>query len=177
MTLDARELADLVTVPAERHGVPADVMVALILQESGGDPWAWNPEPRYRWFWDLRLNKPFRTVDPSEIASQFPPSDFYSMRGTDPDQEWWAQQASFGLCQVMGAVAREAGFGGPFLTALCDPETNVEYGCRKFGADLRWAKGDVRSALASFNGGRKGNAPGAQLRNAAYADKVLGRLA
>jgi hypothetical protein len=172
--IDARVRALIVAV-AEAHGLAHSIVEAVVRTESSGNPWAWNPEPRYRYFWDVKANRPFRKVTMLEIANQFPPADFPALAG-DRDQEWWAQQASFGLTQVMGAVARELGFRGPYLTELCQPEVNLEYGCRKLRGDLRWAHGDVRVMLAAYNGGRDGNAPGAPLRSAAYADKVLSRV-
>jgi len=153
-------------------GLDDALVRAVIAVESSGDRWAWNPEPRYRWFWDVRAWRPFRPVTSAEIRSKTPPPDFPSLGG-DPDQEWWAQQASWGPMQVMGAVAREFGFRGRYLTALCDEAIGVEYGCRVLAARLAWAKGDIDAALAAYNGGTAGNAPGvARKRNAAYVAKV-----
>src|SRR5688572_31638383 len=33
---------------AERHGLEANLVEALVLTESGGKQWAWNPEPKDR---------------------------------------------------------------------------------------------------------------------------------
>lgn len=136
-------------------GVDADVVEAMVLQESGGRAWAWNPEPRYRWLWDVRQGRPFRTVTPDEAARKWPPSDF-PVLGGDRDQEWWGQQASWGLLQVMGAVARERGFTGLYLTELCDPVVGLVYGCKHFAALLRMAGGDVWRAVAAYNAGPGG---------------------
>ena len=91
---------------AAAHGLPPLLITALVEQESAGDPYAWNPEPRYRYLWDVKRNAPFRTPTEAERASEIPPHDFPTLGG-DRDQEWWGQQASWGLMQVMGAVARE----------------------------------------------------------------------
>lgn len=158
---------------------------AIIQQESDEDPTAWNPEPRYRYFWNVRTQAPFRLVTTAEIASETPPKDFPSLAG-DPDQEWWAQQASWGLMQIMGAVAREHGFRAAYLTRLVtDPETNIAIGCVHFARLLAWAgtytaKADdpraIAGALAAYNGGKVGNAPtAATLRNGEYARQVLVR--
>lgn len=165
---------DEITAAALSVDLDPRIVRALITVESGGNTWAWNPEPKYRYLWDVRSGKPFRALSPGEASSEFPPSDFPCLAG-DPDQEWWGQQASFGLMQVMGAVAREMGFKGAYLTQLCEPSINLRYGCQKLAADLKWAGGDVRAMLASYNGGRGGNSPGGILRNAAYADKVLSK--
>lgn len=151
------------------------VILALVQVESGGDPYAWNPEPRYRYFWDVKQHRPFRSVTTEEILSEFPPKDFPALAG-DPDQEWWGQQASWGLMQVMGAVAREKGFVGSYLTQLCDSATNLRYGCRHLDTLFTWAKGDQTQALAAYNGGKLGNAT-RPFRNQSYADRVLRQIA
>lgn len=160
----------LIDAAATRHGLEPRVVCAQVQVESTANPWAWNPEPKYRWFWDVRLKRPFRALDPSEIARKAPPADFHCYAG-DPDQEWWGQQASWGLLQVMGAVARELGFTGDYLSQLCEPVLNLELGCTKLGTELT-KTGDIRSALARYNGGPKGNAPGGPLRNEPYVQKV-----
>lgn len=146
---------------AATHGVDPNVIEAMVWQESGGDEFAWNPEPRYRYFWDVKQQGPFRSVTASEMAAKFPPKDF-PVFGGDRDQEWWAQQASWGLLQIMGAVAREQGFRGVYLVELSQPTLNLDIGCRFFAALLKWAKGDTWKAVAAYNGGRgnwRGGAP------------------
>jgi hypothetical protein len=157
---------------ALRHNLAIGLVRAVVHVESGGNPWAFNPEPRYRYVWDVRRWAPFRTLRAEEAVSAVPPADFAALAG-DPDQEWWGQRASWGLMQVMGAVARERGFRGPYLSELCDPAIGLDAGCRTLVELLRWARGDVTAAVAAYNGGPAGNAPGGPLRNQAYAGKVL----
>lgn len=147
---------------------------ALVSVESAGNQWAWNPEPQYRYLWDVKRNAPFRALSQSEIASKVPPADFPTLAG-DRDQEFWAQQASWGLMQIMGAVAREIGFRGDYLTQLCQPEANLLIGCKKLSQLLVWANGNVTQALAAWNGGKGGNTI-EPFRNQAYADKVTKEL-
>lgn len=165
MTYDA-----LAIDAAARYQLQPEWVLALVVVESSGNPWAWNPEPRYRYYWDARTGQPFRRPTDTEVLSECPPADFHCALG-DPDQEWWAQSASWGLMQLMGAVAREHGFRGPYLTQLCDPGTNLEYGCRHLASLMTWAGGDIERALAAYNGGREGNAT-RPLRNAAYVARV-----
>lgn len=119
---------DITLKMAALHGLPPSLVRAVIQVESSWNPWAWNPEPRYRFLWDVRRNIPFRTLTQDEIASESPPADFPFLAG-DRDQEWWGQQASWGAMQIMGAVAREVGFSGRYLTELCDPMVGVHFGC------------------------------------------------
>lgn len=158
---------------ASAYALPYSLIAAQVTVESGGNQYAHNPEPKYHYMWDVRLRRPFRPLTPAEIASEIPPDDFYAILPTVPrDAEWQDQQASWGLMQVMGAVAREMGFRGPFLTQLVEPVLNLDFGCRKLAGELKWAHGNVPQALAAYNGGRRGNET-PPYRNQEYADKVL----
>jgi soluble lytic murein transglycosylase-like protein len=160
---------DIRRVALKHHLDPLDVM-ALIKVESGFNAYAWNPEPGYRYLWDVRKRAPW-TPMPSVEGLLKPPPGFPALAG-DPDQEWWAQRASWGLMQIMGAVAREVGFLGPYLTELTDPLVNLEYGCVKLARVFGIAGSDKERAFATWNGGPGGNAK-PPYRNAAYAAKVL----
>ena len=172
---------------ATSSGLELPLLAAVVEQESAGDPDAWNPEPKYRYFWNVRTGAPFRRVTDLELAAKFPPRDFPALAG-DPDHEWWGQQASWGLMQIMGAVAREHGYAAKYLPRLCsDPAANLALGAAHLAGHVRWASGlyrgleggrqaaATRSALAAYNGGRGGNGPGGPLRNREYADEVLER--
>jgi len=165
------DYTDLIVQTCRTFKLEPTVIVAQVQVESGGDTYAWNPEPRYHWLWDVKQNKPFRAVTLNEMASETPPKDFPCLAG-DPDQEWWAQQCSWGLLQVMGALAREMGFKGVYLTELCDPVVGLTLGCKHLSELLAWAKGDIEQALAAYNGGKGGNEK-APFRNRDYAIKVL----
>jgi transglycosylase-like protein with SLT domain len=156
---------------ALRHNLLPATVMGLVSVESNGNPWAWNPEPRYRYFWDVRKRAPFRPVSQLELSTEVPPDDFPTLAG-DRDQEWWGQQASWGLMQIMGARARENGFVGLYLTELCSPSVNLDLGCHALAQDLRWAGGDYERALAGYNGGHSGNST-RPFRNQSYATKVL----
>ena len=140
---------------ARAAGISADLVEAVVRVESAGDPWAWNPEPRYRYLWDVRKKRPFRALTPAERASEVPPPDFGVLVG-DRDQEWWAQQASWGLMQIMGAVAREQGFSGPYLPAICEAAVNLAIGAKVLLGLLLWANDDLAKAVAAYNAGRGG---------------------
>lgn len=172
-----------IVVAAGARGLDPDLVQAVVERESAYDPAAWNPEPRYRWLWDVRADRPFRAIGASEAAYKFPPADFRAPLGVEPDAEWWGQQASWGLMQIMGANAREHGFRGKFLTELVrDPILNLNLGCAYLAQQMAWAgrqykgtqAGSVtvirRKALAAYNAGTAGSTSEA---GQAYALAVL----
>lgn len=135
---------------ANRHAIPVHLLAAICAKESSFNPWAWNPESAYRYLWNVHESTPFRALTAAEQTSEVPPADFPRIGG-DRDQEWWGQQSSWGLAQVMGAVAREHGFKGVFFPELTDPETGLEYACR-FLANLL-SRYSVEDAVSSYNAG------------------------
>jgi transglycosylase-like protein with SLT domain len=162
---------DAIIAAATSFKLDPELVMAQVSVESGFNEWAWNPEPQYRYLWDCRRNKPFRTLTPEEGKAERPPADFTCFAG-DPDQEFWAQQASWGLLQIMGGVARERGFRGNYLTTLCDPSINLRIGCSYLANLVVWANGNVLQALAAYNGGKRDNVT-PPYRNQAYVDKVV----
>ena len=152
----------------DRYGLAPGLIWAIVQVESGGNPWAWNPEPHYRWFWNVKTNTAFRPLLVGEITSEVPPLDFPCLAG-DRDQEWWGQQASWGLMQTMGAVARENGCAVPYLPEVCKPWTSLEYGCRHV-KKLFQRHGNIDSVLSAYNTGRPDHPPGSA--GDAYVRKI-----
>ncbi len=81
--------------------------------------------------------------------------------------EAYARGFSWGLMQVMGQVAREAGCDAPFLSALCDPAQGLAIGCKVLRRKFDAVAGDTTRALLAWNGGA----------NPAYPVQVLARRA
>ncbi|TVM15058.1 transglycosylase [Oceanidesulfovibrio indonesiensis] len=115
---------------AEQHNLPPALVCAVVTVESGWEATASRFEPHYRYLWDVRSNTPFRRLTTTESNSEQAPPDFHAPHGVGRHTEWQHQQTSWGLMQIMGAVARERGFTARFLTALCEPKIGLEYGCR-----------------------------------------------
>jgi soluble lytic murein transglycosylase-like protein len=65
--------------------------------------------------------------------------------------------------QILGETARELGFEADDFDALADPETGIEYGCRKLAKCVAAHPGDTVGALEAYNGGGDPH----------YADMVL----
>ena len=127
------------------HELDAALVCAVVEQESAWDPHAIRYEPAFR----------TRYVAPLGL----------------PPTEEVARSISWGLMQVMGQVAREHGFSGKFLSALCDPAIGLDIGCAILAAKIRQRKCGQRSngprALELWNGGA----------NPSYAAQVLARVA
>lgn len=70
-----------------------------------------------------------------------------------------ARATSWGMMQIMGQVAREMGFVGGSLAALCDVDTGLDWGCEKLKKCLDAADGNVVMALLRYNGGGNPNYP------------------
>lgn len=95
---------------AAAAAIDADLLEAQVIVESGGHPWAMNPEPRYPYLVDVTTRRPFRPLTEAERGSNVPPADFRALAG-DPDQEWQAQRMSWGLCIAAGTqVLTESGW-------------------------------------------------------------------
>ena len=135
-----------IVVAARAHGLDPATLAGLVCQESAGKPDAKRHEPGYRWdFGD----------DPHEHPT-LPP-------GLSLSEDLELQKWSYGLCQIMGAVAREHGFAGHLEELLTDTAANLELGARHLARQMKRANGDARQALLYYNGGG----------DQAYDDKVL----
>lgn len=138
---DLRRLAD---THQDRGSLPVDCILAICMKESSCREWAIKYEAHYKWLVGDRASMP--------VAEKL------------------GQQHSWGLMQVMGAVAREYGHTGPF-TDLWEPTVGLKYGMlllhRLWQKYQNWP--DV---LASYNAGRPVRINGKYV-NQAYVDAVL----
>jgi soluble lytic murein transglycosylase-like protein len=140
-------LLELVRSTAQRHGLDPVLVAAICQKESSWDPLAIRFEPEYRWLWPSRENvfRPMLVSAATEVAQQ---------------------KMSWGLMQVMGAVARERGCRLPYLSALCSPAHGLEYGCAHLAwMAQRYAGNDLISA---YNAGRP-----VDFNRRIYVDPVL----
>jgi soluble lytic murein transglycosylase-like protein len=133
------DLIALVRAAAARHALEPALVCAVVEQESAWDAHAIRYEPGFR----------TRYVAPLGL----------------PPTEEIARSISWGLMQVMGQVAREHGFSGKFLSALCDPAAGLDIGCAVLAAKLT-----IRSGSSS----REGNATEGFLLSAAEVDVARG---
>jgi soluble lytic murein transglycosylase-like protein len=134
---------DIARNTAARFGLQPELVCAVIEQESGWRADAVRYEPAFY----------TRYVVPLIFSERLVP------------EEATGRATSWGLLQVMGQVAREHGFQGPFQE-LCDPETGISVGCQVLKAKLDSAGGDVLVGLLRWNGGA----------NHAYPSQVMARI-
>lgn len=127
---------------AKAHGLNPVLVMAVVEQESGWEPWAIH----YESVFFERYIQPLKNISATEA---------------------YARAFSFGLMQVMGQTARELGFSGRYLSALCDPFIGAHFGCLKLVQCYAKASGQDEGALLRYNGGG----------NPDYANQVLARVA
>lgn len=101
------EIRALVTAKAIEAELDPTLLHAIVMTESGYNPWAVRFEQDYRWFYDI-------------------PTMASAIR-TNSDSMKAMQQTSWGLTQVMGAVAYELGFRS-WAPRLCIPAENLHWG-------------------------------------------------
>ena len=124
------ELISLAHHTATQHGLDADLVCAVIEQES-----SWRTyEIRYEQdFFDRYCFPLFKNPEISVTEAR-------------------ARAFSWGLMQVMGQTAREFGYAGP-LPSLCVPQRGIEIGCKVLAHKIAVNEGNVRYALTAWNGG------------------------
>jgi soluble lytic murein transglycosylase-like protein len=129
--VEKSDLIALADATAQRYGLEPALVKALCEQESNWNPWAVRYEPAFY----------TKYVVPSLEVGHF------------GSTEGRARAISWGLMQVLGQVAREYGFGGPFLSELCDPAVGLDIGCKYFSVLMGKTSNDVDAALVRWNGG------------------------
>lgn len=160
---------------ADKYQLPVELLHSIIAVESSGNPFAIRAEPKYRYMWDCRRNRPFRKVTAEEVSSPSAPHGFSQCTGS-LNTEWTGQKVSWGPMQVMGAVAREYGFLGHF-PVLCSI-IGVEYGAQHLKQLARrwYSRRGWEGVVAAYNAGSPVLIDGIY-RNQSYVDKVATQMA
>lgn len=144
ITKFSSDVAAAIVSAGTRFGVEAPFLAAIVRQESGGNPWAVRYEPGYAWLYDIDASAPFRGM--------LNPKTFPAPDGVSGETEWVSQKCSWGLGQVMGAVARELLFPGRFLSELCLPDVGAEYAARLI-ARLKHRYKELPDIASAYNAG------------------------
>lgn len=124
---------------ANKHTLNPNWIAAVIMTESGGNQWATRFEPGWKYFYESR----------KDIAHNL---------GITVETETAHQQTSWGLMQVMGAVARENGYFG-YLNAMAEVMCGLKIGCSLLEKHYK-KYGDIKDAVASYNAGSVRKTPG-----------------
>ena len=141
---------------AQEEKIPANILKAIVRVESGGRTDAVRYEPEWRYF-----------NSPHDWASRF---------GITPATEGVFQSMSWGLCQVMGATARDLGHTG-MLTDLLKPELSLRYGAKLIRSHVeRYGEDAESDIIAAYNAGSARKKDTGMYVNQRYVDKVWAAL-
>lgn len=137
---------ELIKSKAQLYRLDWLLIKAVCIKESNMDNWASRYEPMFKHTLDSML--------------------YARANNISRDTEFIQQKTSWGLMQVMGAVARECGHKDK-LTKLLIPEVGLDIGCKKLSILIK-KHADLRTALAAYNAG-SGNV----FAGMGYANSVL----
>lgn len=146
-----RPYAETIISVSRDNGLDPNLVGAVILQESGGDAYAFRPGTRDWW---SRHGK--RAVADAK-------------RSPSKHDDRWVQYpemagGSWGLMQPLYITARAYGFDPRYPSGLCDPRLNIEVGAAVLSDGIR-RRGSIRGGLLAYNGGGR----------PAYASEVLAK--
>lgn len=150
---------ELVNIKAKVHNLDPALIAAVIYTESLGNTFAVRFEPGFRYL-----------VKPRAIAREV---------GCTEDTMIILQKMSFGLMQVMGAVAYEEGLrseppSARWPTTLLDPVKGVEYGCRHLVRKKSTYGSDPGRIYAAYNAGSPRTQSNGDYVNQTSVDRFLG---
>lgn len=136
---------------AYRHDLDWQLVAAICYHESGCNPYAVRYEPNYRWLY--KTNVFARKLGVTELT------------------ERKGQKHSYGLMQVMGSVAREAGFHS-YFPELFNFDKNLYYGCKHLaGYKSRWLT--ESDYISAYNQGSPRLGPDGKYWNQSYVSRIL----
>lgn len=109
-------IQDLIKLSSEKYGIPFRFLLALAKRESSLNPLSIRYEPGYIWTYSVK--------------------EMYEIVNCSRDTMEMMQKTSWGVCQIMGAVAYEHGLRD-WATKLLDPEINLKFACEYIHVLLR----------------------------------------
>lgn len=145
---------NMIVSAAKMNDLDENLLAAIIMQETAGGSW----KSRYE----------------AEFKYLLKPVEFAIARGISEATETIHQKTSWGLMQIMGAVAREIGFRGD-LPELARPGVGLKWGCIKLKtiAD-KYGRSSHADIAAAWNGGSvQRNASDGTYRNQKYVVAVM----
>lgn len=149
------EIQSYIRTYAAYYEIDPHLLEAFIRQESDYNTWAIRYEITYAYL-----------LDPDEFAKKN-----RITRATEST----LQKMSWGLGQIMGALARELGFEG-LLTQLVDPKINIEFMCKRI-QQLYKISSSIEDVIAMYNGGKGAlHRQEGVYKNQGYVDSVKNHL-
>lgn len=130
---------DLIRKIAVTHTMELRLLAAVVQTESAGNTYAARYEPHYKYI--------FRV------------SEFANLCHCTPETMLFMQKTSWGLCQVMGAVAYEHDLHKEYVwhrrwpTALTNPAIGLKYGCLHLKLKYEKYGPDPKKVYAAYNAG------------------------
>ena len=143
----------LITKISNQHRVDPALVAAIVSVESSGKTEATRYEKHYRWLYKV--------------------THFANLNKITKETEEKQQKMSWGLGQVMGAVAREYGFSGN-LSELTKPEIGLQY-CIKHLTHFIDKYDNVLDGISAYNQGSPRLDLNGNYENYKYVDKVNSR--
>jgi len=141
---------DVIDDVASLENVPKNLLAAIVFVESGGNPFACRFEKDYKYLFETKKNALDNRITETT--------------------EMMLQMTSWGLCQLMGAVAREYGLKGSILQLL-EPKINLTY-ASKLIKRLATRFKERDDIIAAYNAGTPVKSLDGKYKNQAYVDKV-----
>lgn len=146
---------DIVKQASLSYVIDASWIRAIIAQESSWNQYAIRYEPTYTYL--------------------YKPSDFSKKLNISLATETVCQELSWGLGQIMGAVARQQGHDGP-MGELFQPETNIKHICLTLH-HLKNLSPNIDDIFAMYNGGPSAiHLVNSKYKNQAYVDSIKKHL-
>lgn len=139
---------------ASKYGIPAELVFAIIEQESGWNAYATRFEPRYL-----------------EKYVEAKPKCF----GASLDTERQGRATSHGLMQTMGLLCREQGYNKPFFSELSNPAYGVDHGCKYLSRLAKTYENNWSDVIAAYNAGTPRKLSDGRYVNSAYVDAVTAK--
>ena len=156
----ARLPLPLINFYADKYKIDPIFLACLVMLESGGNSNVIRYEPQFRY-----------TFSVNELAGVL-------LNCSQPTMEVM-QKTSWGLMQVMGAVAYELGLGAEkelkdkWPTALLAPSVGMDYGCRHLKNKMNKYGDAPHTLYASYNGGSPQFTSGGMFINQRAVDRFM----
>jgi soluble lytic murein transglycosylase-like protein len=146
----SEQLKATVELMGKAWALDPNLISAIIMQETGGNPWLTRFEPAWQ-YWEK-------------------PTDFAALNRISQATEKALQAMSWGPMQIMGSVAREQGFNQE-LTRLSALEFSMTYSCKKLASLILKYKNED-DAIAAWNAGSPRKRADGTYSNQSYVDGV-----